>query len=66
MTIPWPVTIKSCRPKVAYLTPYVCTLDLNDIMFFIKNLKTKQDGFDIKSLIPFVTGNTHLATSNTT
>ena len=40
------------------------TLDLNDIMFFIKNLKTRHDGFDIKSYISFVTGNTRLATSN--
>ena len=40
------------------------TLDLNDIMFFIKNLKTRHDGFDIKSYISFVAGNTRLATSN--
>ena len=40
------------------------TLDLNDIMFFIKNLKNRHDGFDIKSYISFVTGNTRLATSN--
>ena len=41
------------------------TLDLNDIiMFFIKNLKTRHDGFNIKSYISFVTGNTHLATRN--
>ena len=33
-------------------------------MFFIKNLKTRHDGFDIKSYISFVTGNTRLATSN--
>ena len=33
-------------------------------MFFTKNLKTRHDGFDIKSYISFVTGNTHLATSN--
>ena len=39
-------------------------LDLNNIMFFIKNLKTRHDGFDIKSYISFVTGNTRLATSN--
>ena len=40
------------------------TLGLNDIMFFVKNLKTRHDGFDIKSYISFVTGNTRLATSN--
>ena len=47
-----------------HILPLMYTLDLNDIMFFIKNLKTRHDGFDIKSYISFVTGNTRLATSN--
>ena len=47
-----------------HILPLMYTLDLNDIMFFIKNLKNRHDGFDIKSYISFVTGNTRLATSN--
>ena len=47
-----------------HILPFMYTLDLNDIMFFIKNLKTRHDGFDIKSYISFVTGNTRIATSN--
>ena len=47
-----------------HILPLMYTLDFNDIMFFIKNLKNRHDGFDIKSYISFVTGNTRLATSN--
>ena len=54
---------KSCLLKL-HILPLMYTLDLNNIMFFIKNLKTRHDGFDIKSYILFVTGNSHLATSN--
>lgn len=46
------------------ILPLMYTLDLNDIMFFIKNLKTSLDGFNIKNFVSFVTGNTRLADSH--
>ena len=52
------------RLLMLHILPFMYTLDLNDIMFFIKNLNNRHDGFDIKSYISFVTGNTRLATSN--
>ena len=47
-----------------HILPLMYTLDLNDIMFFIKSLKTNHNGFDIKNFISFVTGNTRLAVSH--
>ena len=47
-----------------HILPLMYILDLNDIMFFIRNLKTNHNGFDIKTFIPFITGNTRLAASH--
>jgi len=39
-------------------------LDISDIMFFIKCLKTPNSAFNIKNYINFISGGTRLATSN--
>ena len=46
------------------LLPLTYILDLNDVMFFIKNLLNCHDGFNINNYIKFVTGNTRSALSN--
>jgi len=39
-------------------------LNLNDIKFFIRNLKTNHDEFDIKNFIIFASGNTRVAANH--
>ena len=39
-------------------------LDVNDVMFFLKNLHHPHNGFDINNFIKFVTGHTRLASGN--
>jgi len=42
---------------------YVHPIELNDIIFFIRNLKHPHEGFNINNYISFASGDTHASAS---
>ena len=44
-----------------HMLPLMYILDVNDVMFFLKNLHNPHNGFDINNFIKFATGHTRLA-----
>ena len=47
-----------------HMLPLMYILDVNDVMFFLKNLHNPHNGFDINNFIKFATGHTRLASGN--
>ena len=46
------------------ILPLMYILDLNDIIFFVRSLKTPRKGFNIKNFISFTLGDTRSANSH--